>query len=73
MNKSQHVNTLRRMKLVCDIVNEHYEPGNQSKSYYQVWKKYVYPVYPCCYRTMLKYINTPLGTLKEEQQQKTNN
>ncbi len=54
------------MKLVCDIVQKHYEPGNYAKSYYKVWKHYVYPVYPCCYQTLLKYINTPLGDLNEK-------
>lgn len=61
-----HENTLRRMKLVCDIVQQHYEPGNYSKSYFKVWKQYVNPVYPCCYRTMLNYINTPLGELNKK-------
>ena len=59
-----HRNTLKRMRLVCDIVQQHYEPGNQSKSYYRVWKQYVYPVYPCCYHTMLRYLGTNIN--KEE-------
>lgn len=63
-----HENTLRRMKLVCDIVQQHYEPGNYAKSYFKVWKQYVNPVYPCCYRTLLKYINTPLGELNNPPQ-----
>lgn len=54
-----HKNTLRRIQLVCDIVQQHYEPGNYAKSYYKVWQKYVYPVYPCSYRTLLNYVNTP--------------
>lgn len=57
-------NTLLRIKLVCDIVQQHYEAGNYAKSYYKVWERYVYPKYPCCYRTLLNYINTPLGELK---------
>lgn len=61
-----HKNTLRRIKLVCDIVQQHYEAGNYAKSYYKVWQQYVNPVYPCCYRTLLKYINTPLGDLKND-------
>lgn len=59
-----HENMLRRIRLVCDIVQRHYEPGNYAKSYYKVWQQYVYPVYPCCYRTMLKYVNTPAGSRK---------
>lgn len=68
-----HKNTLRRIKLVCDIVKKHYEPGNYAKSYFKVWQQYVNPVYPCCYRTMLNYINTPVGKLDygaERQQMK---
>lgn len=60
-----HKNTLRRIKLVCDIVQQHYEPGNYAKSYFKVWKDYVNPVYPMSYHTLIKYINTPLGELKE--------
>lgn len=58
-----HKNTLQRIRLVCEIVQQHYEPGNYAKSYYKVWQKYVSPVYPCCYRTLLNYINTPTGAL----------
>lgn len=64
-----HKNTLRRIKLVCDIVQQHYEPGNYAKSYFKVWKDYVNPVYPMCYHTFIKYINTPLGALREEEQE----
>ena len=56
-----HENTLRRIRLVCDIVQRHYEQGNYAKSYFKVWKQHVNPVYPCCYRTLLNYINTPTG------------
>lgn len=61
-----HKNTLRRMKLVCDIVQRHYEPGNYARSYFKVWQQYVNPVYPCCYHTFLTYINTPLGDLNSD-------
>jgi len=59
-----HKNTLLRIQRVCEIVQRHYEPGNYSKSYYKVWLQYVYPRYPMCYHTLLKYINTPLGELR---------
>lgn len=52
----KNVNYLRRVKHVCEIVNQHYEPGNYSKSYKKVWLQYVYPVYPMCYRTLLNYL-----------------
>ena len=60
-------NYLLRVKNVCDIVEKHYEPGTYEKSYYKVWLRYVYPVYPMCYRTMLNYVNTVVpGSLKKE-------
>ncbi|MCD8081400.1 MAG: hypothetical protein LUF04_13670, partial [Bacteroides sp.] len=68
--KKHHVNTLRRIRLVCEIVQRHYEPGNYAKSYFKVWKNYVNPIYPCCYRTLLNYINTPLGDLKQNVEEK---
>ncbi len=63
-----HKNTLRRIRLVCDIVQRHYEPGNHAKSYFQVWRKFVNPVYPMTYITLMKYVNTPLGALEAEEQ-----
>lgn len=62
----QRKNTLRRVRLVCDIVQQHYEPGNYAKSYYKIWRQYVNPVYPMCYHTLLRYISTPTGELKEQ-------
>ncbi|MBR4273829.1 MAG: hypothetical protein IKQ30_13455 [Bacteroidales bacterium] len=53
-------NYLLRVKLVSDIVEQHYEPGSYANSYYKVWRKYVYPQYPMCYRTMLNYVSTPV-------------
>lgn len=55
-------NTELRIKNVCDIVQQHYEAGNQSKCYKAVWRYKVYPIYPMCYRTFLNYINTSITT-----------
>ena len=49
-----HINTLRRIRLVLDIVEKHYEPGNNAKNYYKVWERYVNPV----------YLKTPANELK---------
>lgn len=51
-----HRNTLKRIELVCSIVKEHYEPGRRDRCYKEVWRRYVCPVYPMCYRTFLNYI-----------------
>lgn len=64
-----HKNMLRRVKLVCDIVQQHYQPGNYAKSYFKVWQQYVNPVYPMSYHTLIKYINTPLGDLRENREE----
>ena len=64
----RNINTLRRIKLVCDIVNEHYEAGVLKKCYKAVWREHVYPVYPMCYRTFLNYISTPPKELNEAEE-----
>lgn len=56
-----HRNTLKRVELVCDIVNAHYEPGRRDRCYKEVWRRYVYPIYPMCYRTFLNYIGINVG------------
>lgn len=70
--KCHHKNTLKRIRLVCKIVLEHYEPGNQSKCYRKIWERYVYPVYPCSYKTLLRYINTPIGKEEEKEPEDPN-
>ena len=65
MAEKHHKNTLLRIQHVCEITQQHYEIGNAAKCYKAVWRNYVYPVYPMCYRTYLKYIQTPLGDLRE--------
>lgn len=47
---------MKRIELVCSIVREHYEPGRRDRCYKEVWRRYVCPVYPMCYRTFLNYI-----------------
>ncbi len=66
-----HRNTLRRIALVCEIVKRHYEPGRRDRCYKEVWRRYVYPVYPMCYRTFLNYIgvNVELERRKAENAQ----
>lgn len=38
-----HINTLRRIRLVLDIVEKHYEPGNNAKNYYNSGKLLLVP------------------------------
>lgn len=67
MGNKRHKNTLLRIQRVCEITQQHYEAGNLQKCYKAIWKKYVYDIYPMCYRTYLSYINTPLGELRSRQ------
>ena len=41
MGKQYHNNILRKIALVKELAAAHYEPGNQAKSYYQVWRLYI--------------------------------
>ncbi len=50
--------------ITAPVARGGYEPGNNAKNYYKVWERYVNPVYPCCYRTMLSYLKTPANELK---------
>lgn len=63
--EKRHPNISNKIRIVQDIARKHYEPGNYSRSYRQVWKRYVYPVYPMCYRTFLNYISTRPSELSE--------
>lgn len=66
-----HINTLQRIDLVCAIVKRYYEPGRRDRCYKEVWRRYVNPVYPMCYRTFLNYIgvNTELERRRKEERQ----
>lgn len=70
MAKKYHRNMSLRIRRIQEIAQQHYEPGNYSKSYHQVWRNYVYPIYPCCYATFLTYINTRPSDLSNEPEQR---
>jgi len=62
--ETRKANQLKRVKVVADIVSEHYEPGNLSKSLSQIYKNVVNPVYPMGERTFWQYMiiaQTELG------------
>lgn len=54
---AQHRTTLLRYKRIIEITNQYYELG--ITTYSGVWRKYVYPIYPCSYNTYMRIINTP--------------
>ncbi len=47
-----------KIRIVQEIIPKHYEAGRQDRSYKAVWRNFIYPIYPMCYRTYLNYINT---------------
>lgn len=60
MAHRRHKNTQLRIAHVCEITRAHYEEGNLAKCYKQVWRRWVYPVYPMCYHTFLSYLREGL-------------
>lgn len=71
MGKRSQKNYIQRIRLVCKIVQEHYEPGNQTASYKEVWRRYVNPVYPMCYHTLLRYISKPIPKEDDDKKEDT--
>jgi hypothetical protein len=55
-------NLLKRIENVQRIVEENYEPGNQSKCKLQAYRQHVMSVYPMCERTFWRYMNTDVNT-----------
>lgn len=51
-------NVLKRIAIVQEIVNEHYEEGNQSKCQVQVLRNVLSKCYPMSERSMRRYMKT---------------
>lgn len=49
-------NRLRMIQRVQELALAHYELGRLDRCYAEVWRRYVYPVYPICYDTFLRYM-----------------
>lgn len=67
--RTRYKSTECRIREICEITQEHYEPGNQLKCYRAVWRKYVEPKYGICYRTYLNYIGETVPKEKENKNQ----
>ncbi len=59
-------NLLKRIENVQRIVEENYEPGNQSKCKIQAFRNHVLDVYPMSERTFWRYMNTDLEAIKKK-------
>ena len=55
---------LLRAKKIQEIDREYYQPYHDS-CHRMVWKKYVYPVYGCNYRTFLLYLKADTSGLPD--------
>ncbi|WP_315334160.1 hypothetical protein [Porphyromonas endodontalis] len=62
----KHENYLRHVEMVQQLVREYYEPGRQDRCLAEVWRRWVYPVYPMCYETLRRIMAI---NIKEEQTQ----
>lgn len=55
--KKIHANTIKKAVLVKQMLDEHYEAGNQAKMMAGVLRTKINKVYPMSYRTLQRYIN----------------
>ena len=61
-----HENTLRLIQQVQRLANQYYEAGRADRCLAEVWRRWVYPVYPICYETFRRYMATDIAhELKE--------
>lgn len=54
----KNVNVLKRYALVQEMVEQLYEPGNQSKSKAQAYRQHVTKIYPMSERTFWRIMGT---------------
>ena len=59
MKRRRYKSTIARAELIRKLTQQYYEPGNLSRCYKAVWRKYINPVYPMCYETYLNYLAIP--------------
>lgn len=51
------------IRKVCDIYQQHRKSGMPTV---QIYRKYVYPVYPISLATFYNYLATPIGSKERE-------
>jgi hypothetical protein len=54
--KQSHSNTIKKALLVKQMLDEHYEAGNQSKMMAGILRTKISKVYPMSYRTLQRYL-----------------
>jgi hypothetical protein len=60
-------NLLKRIGNVQRIVEENYEPGNQSKCRLQAYRQNVMDIYPMSERTFWRYVKTDVSKKKQRE------
>lgn len=51
-----HENRLRQIQLVQSLASQYYQPGRLDRCMAQVWRRWIYPVYPICYETFRRWM-----------------
>jgi hypothetical protein len=59
-------NYLNKVKIVADIVQQHYEPQRQDRSLIWCYRNFVNKLYPMSERTFWRYINIAVNKLGYE-------
>lgn len=64
--KKRYRSTKKRMKAILAIVNEEYQPGDQSRCYKAIWRRRILPEFGVCYNTFLSYLGVSPSELEED-------
>lgn len=51
-----HKSTLLKARQIKALADRYYEAGNQRRCLKGIYARYIYPLYPMCYHTFLKYL-----------------
>lgn len=65
--KKRYRSTKKRIRAIVAIVNEEYQPGDQSHCYKAIWRRRILPEFGVCYNTFLSYLGVSPSELEEEQ------
>lgn len=63
-------NTIKRAKLVQELVQLHYEPGRHDRCFLWVYRNYVVHKYPMSERTFWRYMGIDTTNIEVKQEDK---
>lgn len=69
MSKKYHENYLRRVEMIQRITSKYYEAGRMDRCYAEVWRRWVYPIYPCCYETYRNMLSINVSLERKRMQE----